>query len=435
MLSIRRNLLKWHISSLLFIGTVTTLITLFVAWHAFSGLRDDGLAQIAYSILRHGTITDDESDEDIDDPGHFSSQVWDNKGQLVYSSLPNDGPPLQTKGYHTYWWHGEKWRTFTFEDGDIAIQVGNPISHRYELFIKMAGVLMLPLLLMISALTLLIRYVINKTLTPLQEIRAEVLQQHVSNLSNIDLTGLPEEIAPLGQAVNDLFNRLSALINKQSEFISNAAHELKTPLTAVRLQTQLVIKTDDPFERERGLQQLLNTVDRSSRLVDQLLQMARLENSLIQQKFSDLRLDFLVQEIVAELTPLAETKHIDCGITQLAQLTIKGHQDSLGILMTNLIENAIRYTPNGGQVDIALSFDDHAAILCVSDTGPGIKEQYLGKVFDRFFRVQDEASTGSGLGLSIAKLIADLHNGHLSLVNRPEGGLNARFTMHTPKPE
>ena len=140
----------------MFIGAVTTIITSFVAWNTFSGLRDDNLAQIAYSILRHGTITDDESNDDGTDRGQFLSQVWDDKGQLVFSSTENDGPPRQKAGYHTYWWNGEKWHTFTFEDSGLAIQVGNPVSYRYQLFFKIAMTLLLPLVLMISILGILI---------------------------------------------------------------------------------------------------------------------------------------------------------------------------------------------------------------------------------------------------------------------------------------
>lgn len=443
MTSIRRVLLKWQIGALLITGLLTSLITYAVAWHAFNHLRNDGLAQIAYAIVRHGVIASDgtDSEDDAADEGEFVSQIWDSNDELQYSSLENDGPPAQKPGHHTVTWNGEKWRTYTLQDGGLTIQVSNPVAHRLSLFREIAPWLLLPLSLMVAILGGMIWLAVGRALRPLAQVRAGIIEQNVHNLKALDTSGLPEEVVPLGTALNDLLRRLEQALVMERTFIANAAHELRSPLTAVRLQAQLANSanaTHDAVPREQALSQLLAGVDRASHLIEQLLLMARFEPAAQTFKFDDVRLDLLAKQIVGEFSAQADSKRIDLGIGLCKPVQVSGHPESLRALISNLVDNALRYTPAGGRVDVDVDCDQEKAILCVSDTGPGIPEAFRERVFDRFYRLADANVPGSGLGLSIVKQVAQLHGGEVVALGAATAstddagsGLRIRFSMPT----
>ena len=235
--SIRRDLLFWQIGALLVTGLLASLITFVLAWNAFNHLRDDGLAQIAYSIVRHGVVSNDgDEDDDSADKGRFGSQIWDSDNELQFSSLDDSGPPRQQAGHHVVDWHGEKWHIYTLEDGGLTIQVGNPSTYHYADFRRIAPWLLMPLLLMVSVLGALIWFAVGHALKPLQQVRAQIVGQRLPKLHELAVDDLPEEVVPLGVALNDLLQRLENAFASEREFIADAAHELRTPLTAVRLQ-------------------------------------------------------------------------------------------------------------------------------------------------------------------------------------------------------
>lgn len=429
--SIRRDLLKWQIGALLVTGLLASLITYSLAWEAFNHLRDDELVQIAYSIVRHGLVASNGEEEEGDDTdkGQFVSQIWDSGNELLYSSLDNTGPPPQKPGHNTLTWRGEEWHTYTLEDGGLTIQVGNPTTHHYALFRNIAPWLLLPLSLMIAVLGGLIWLAVGHALRPLQRVRAEILQQNIPSLHALDIQNLPEEVVPIGKALNNLLLRLERAFATERDFIANAAHELRTPLTAVRLQAQLASQAKDSGERTAALSQLLAGADRVSHLIEQLLQMARLEPDAQQFIFSEVRFDYLAKNTIADFSFQADARAIDLGIGQCHPVRVLGHAESLRVLLSNLIDNAVRYTPPGGRIDVDIEETGGQAILSVSDTGPGIPEASRARVFDRFYRLADGDVPGSGLGLSIVKQVARLHAGEIALEDAPSGGLRVRFVI------
>ncbi len=427
--SIRRDLLKWQIGALLLTGLLASIITYALVWNAFNHMRDDGLAQIAYSIVRHGIVSDNGKADDTPDKGQFISQIWDGKNELQYSSLDNDGPPRQTPGYHTLTWHGEKWHIYTLVDSGLTIQVGNSAAIHYSFFRSIAPWLLLPLILMIALLSGIIWLAVGYALRPLQQVRAEILQQNIPKLHALAIEDLPEEVLPLGEALNDLLQRLDHAFALEREFIADAAHELRTPLTALKLQAQLANQASESKKRAGALAHLLAGVDRASHLVEQLLQMARLEPDAGQFTFAPVRLDQLAKQVIVDFSAQAEAKKIDLGIGKCLAVEVSGHAESLRVLLSNLIDNALRYTPMWGWVDVEIDKIGDQAVLMVSDTGPGIPEAYRARVFDRFFRISDASIPGSGLGLSIVKQVAQLHAGEVVLDERPNGGLSVRFIM------
>jgi two-component system OmpR family sensor kinase len=426
--SIRGRLLLWQISALLLTGLLVSVITYGLAWDAFNRIRDYGLEQIAYSVVRHGVQYDD--DEDVrNDRGQFVSQIWAADGSLFYSSLDDVGPPPQPGGMHVIKWKEAEWRVFSLKEGGLTIQVATTSASRARRFASIAPWLLIPLVVLVVVLGLLIRAAVTRALAPLEQVRSEIGRRGVQSLHALDSRSLPEEVAPLVETLNDLLVRLDQALVSQRRFIADAAHELRTPLTAVKLQAQIARRTDNDAEREAALTQLASGVDRAAHLVDQLLGMARLEPAARQAVFAPLALDALVKRVVADLSSLAEARDIDLGVGECAAVTLTGQAESLRMMLGNLIDNAVRYTPSGGRVDVELHEQPGMARLSVSDTGPGIPSAERERVFERFQRLAGADIPGSGLGLSIVKQVVDLHGGKITLDTPAGGGLRVEIGL------
>lgn len=425
--SIRRRLLLWQISALLLTGLLVSLITYGLAWHAFNRLRDDNLAQIAYSILRHGVVSEaGDEGEDEDDKGQFVSQIWDDTGKLVYSSLKSAGPPAQPDGSHTVRWNGEMWHVFSLRSGGLTIQVGNPTYQRHARFWRIAYWLLLPLIVLVAVLGALIWTAVGRALAPLNRVREEIGRRDIASLHALDTSQLPNEVVPVVEAINSLLKRLDEAVAAQRRFVADAAHELRTPLTAIRLQAQLASQAGASGE---GLLELQKGVDRVARLVDQLLNLARLEATQQEAGFTLVSLDELAKNVVAEWSSLAEARAIDLGVTDCQPAGVMGQADSLRVMLGNLIDNALRYIDRGGQVDVSVTVGRDEACLEVSDNGPGIPVAERARVFDRFYRLAGVEVPGSGLGLAIVRQVLDAHHGRVEMADRPGGGLVARIYL------
>jgi len=421
--SIRRQLIVWQISALVLTGLLVSLITYSLAWNAFNSVRDYGLEQIAYTVLRHGVEPADGEEDAAADKGQFLSQIWDAKGNLVYTSDDDIDLPPQKDGLNSVTRAGEHWHTFTVRDGGLTIQVANTTSNRQAMFTHIAPWLLLPLSVLVALLGFLIWTAVGRALAPLGRIRDEIGERDVTSLHALETRDLPNEIQPVVEALNALLARLDAALLAQRRFVADAAHELRTPLTAVRLQAQVAQKTDEPGDRAATLEQLMAGVDRAAHLVDQLLRMARLDPELQHKAFAPVRLDEVVKRVVGDFSGQAEAKDIDLGVEECSAVTITGQAEGLRVLIGNLVDNALRYTPAGGRVDVALRLADSTARLTVSDTGPGILASERERVFDRFYRLGGADIPGSGLGLAIVRQVIDLHGGSISLEDAPGGGL------------
>jgi signal transduction histidine kinase len=427
--TIRGRLLVWQISALLLTGLLVSVITYMLAWDAFNKIRDYGLEQIAYSVVRHGVQYDD--DEEVrNDRGQFVSQIWAADNTLFYSSLDEaGGPPRQTPGLHVLKWKGMEWRVYALEEGGLTIQVATTSASRERKFAAIAPWLLIPLVVLVLVLGLLIRAAVGRALAPLEQVRAEIGQRGVLSLHALDAGGMPDEVAPLVTALNDLLVRLDQALVAQRRFIADAAHELRSPITAVKLQAQIAGRAATASEREAALTQLSGGVDRAAHLIEQLLDMARLEPSARQTTFTTVALDALIKQVVADFSIQAEARDIDLGVGACAALTLSGQAASLRMLLGNLVDNALRYTPAGGRVDVELAADADNVVISVSDSGPGIPEAERERVFERFYRLAGSESPGSGLGLAIVRQVAHLHGGHVELGTASAGGLMVRVIL------
>lgn len=427
--SIRGHLIRWQLGALALVAVLASSTTFLLAWESFNAVRDHELAQIVYSVLRHGVEYADGGDDDQDDLGQFISQIWDDRGRQIYTSIEADGPPPQADGSHTVQWQGEEWHTFTLRSGGLTLQAASSSADRVAMFARMSPWLLIPFLILLAGLGGLIWVAVGRALRPLEAVRAEITRRDAPSLHALDTQHLPDEVAPLAEALNDLLAKLDRALAAQRGFIADAAHELRTPLTAVRLQAQLASRAQGPEEREAAFRRLLTGVDRASHLVEQLLQMARLEPDARPTAFSEVRLDALAKQMVAEFSSQAEAKEIDLGVGACLPVGVSGHEESLRVMLSNLVDNALRYTPPGGRVDVEVGEEPGKAILSVTDTGPGIPAEERERVFDRFHRLAGADIPGSGLGLAIVRQVARLHGGEISLGDAPGGGLLARVVL------
>lgn len=418
----------WQISALMLTGLLVSIITYLLAWEAFNKIRDYGLEQIAYSVVRHGVQYDD--DEDVrNDRGQFVSQIWMADNSLFYSSIDEAAPPKQTPGLHVLHWQGTEWRIFTLQEGGMTIQVATTSASRSRKFASIAPWLLLPLVVLVVVLGLLIRAAVGRALAPLEQVRTEVSQRGVMSLHALDIRGMPDEIAPLVATLNDLLVHLDQALIAQRRFIADAAHELRSPLTAVKLQAQLASRAANDADREAALVQLAGGVERTAHLIDQLLHTASLEPATRQNAFEPVALDLLIKQVVANYSTQAEARQIDLGVGTCEALSVPGQSESLRMLFSNLIDNAVRYTPAGGRIDVELTSDSGTARIRVSDTGPGVPEAERERVFERFYRVPGTEVSGSGLGLSIAKQVALLHRGKIELEPTTGKGLTVQVRL------
>jgi two-component system OmpR family sensor kinase len=276
----------------------------------------------------------------------------------------------------------------------------------------------------------IIWWLVGRDLKPLADVAQAVSQRHPNALEPLLVTGLPQEVQPLIAALNDLLQRLAAALAAQRAFIADAAHALRTPLTALHLQTQVMARATEEEERQQAIVALQRGMQRITHLVHQLLTLARLDPESIQPPLTSVALNPLIHAAIADHAPLAAEKAIDLGLTRDDPACITGDADSLRILFGNLLENAIHYTPAGGTVDVQITSESDTIHVEIADTGPGIPPEDHARVFDRFYRRESTGIPGSGLGLAIVKTIADRHHAHLTLGERDRGpGLVVHLTF------
>lgn len=351
-------------------------------------------------------------------------QAWDANGRLVYSTQPRQPfPRFPITGFGTVRFARDSWRVYGEEQHGQSgrfVQVAQAESARQELAAKIALRSLVSFLFLIPVLAGLIAIVVRRSLAPLHKVAHAVGQRSPAVLQPLETDAMPPEIVPILEALNGLLQRLDLAMTAQRAFIADAAHELRSPLAALKLQLQLAERAADRTQQTAAFAKLHDRLDRATHLVQQLLTLARQESIPSVRDMQLVDLHRVAQQVVGDKSALAENKHIDLGLEILAPVpNIDGDPDSLGIMLGNLVDNAIRYTPPGGRVDVRIVAHGVHVLLQVIDTGPGITPEEQARVFDRFYRGDESNASGSGLGLAIVKSIADQHHAHISM-NRNE---------------
>ncbi len=422
MRTIRTRLLVWLLSAVVAAG-LSSAYTLYQA--ALAGadqVFDEQLQQTALSLR-------DQSFEfalppqlpATDTRNNVVVQVWTATGVRVYfSEVYRELPGLQQPGFSNVAVGKVPWRVLSLPSRGYVIQVAQPLGVRQQRAVALALETLKPLALMLPVLGAAIWLIVGAQLRPLDRIVESVRQRQPDALEPLSETSLPDEIRPLVIALNDLLARLRAAIDAQQAFVADAAHELRTPLTAVRLQVQLAEQATDDSEKAAAFTQLRGGIDRAARMVEQMLNLARHEAAAVVNE--TVSLVSLAQEVVADLTPLADARHQDFGLAESAPASVRGDPHALRMLLRNLADNAIRYTPDGGRVDVSVGRSLGTPYLRVTDTGPGIPAEDRERVFGRFFRRAGSGAPGTGLGLAIVQTIVKNHRGIIELADSPSGG-------------
>jgi two-component system, OmpR family, sensor kinase len=449
MTSIRRRLLGWLICGF----GVTSAGAAYGIFHTAlleaGELFDYELRTVALSMPANlkaaGRQPDDMLGSIADD--RINIAVWDRAGQLVYHST--HAPLLQRQqgdGLYTVEYGDAQWRVFGVQQPDRYVQVAQPLTVRNDLAVTLALHTLWPLLLMVPAAIVLVLLVVERGLAPIGGLSGSLASRSLDSLEPLPLDAhTPVEVRPLVVALNDLLQRLHIASQTQRMFVSDAAHELRSPLAALQLQLQAAARDGTLTGSEQTLERVQGRLKRLIHLVQQLLTLAR-EDAAAATPRTSVSLRRIGEQVVGELSLLAEAKRVDLGLEAGAPPDLSGSVDAftvlsephaLAVLLSNLVDNAIRYTPAGGTVDLVLSRDAGAIRVEVRDTGPGIPDDELERVFDRFYRGAATNVQGSGLGLAIAARIANRLALGLTLHNRSDlqHGLCARVDGLQAVPE
>jgi len=420
--SIRRQLLLWLALGLSAGILLAGVALYFQARGEANEIFDYQMRQIAASLPRQAfaPIAPGQDIPGLDD--EIMMQIWDSTGTVIYHSHSRSVMPQQAElGFADVPGPGGMWRVYSAQIGNTVAQVSQPQSARKQVAAQAAVKTVMPLLLLFPFLGALIWIAVGHALAPVRRAAADVQSRDMHTLAPVADHGLPQEIRPLTHAFNDLLERLRQAMQTQRAFVADAAHELRTPLTALRLQAQLAERATGDEERRAAFADLRHGLERATHLVHQLLTLARQEPGV--QELAPLELAPLLRSVVQDYAPLAEHKGIDLGMTAQVAGFVNANADALRILFGNLLSNALQYSPAGTAVDVAMRAQGDTLIVTVQDHGPGIPEQDLERVFDRFHRAANvlPSQPGSGLGLAIVRQIADLHGARVRLENTGAG--------------
>ncbi len=351
----------------------------------------------------------------------FNFQVWTNGGTLLLHSSTAPRIPLtaEVDGFNDKSISDQNWRVFTTYNDKAGIRtvLAERYDTRNELGHKIAQDDLYIMLLTFPLSGLLIWIIIGRGLASLDKVAEEVANRAPSHLEPVSLEEVPEEIKPVIDELNQLFFRLKEGFEREKRFAADAAHELRTPLAALKAQAQVALNTSNMEEKNLALHKLIASVNRSTHIVQQLLTMSKLVPEATQMsEEDDINLEKVTRDILAMMAPFAVEKHIELEFEHEEHLpSIKGNTTALGILIRNLVDNAIRYTNEQGRISVQLLKNNNEVVLEVCDNGPGIPPELQSRVFERFFRVLGNKSPGSGLGLAIVRQICELHGGRIIL--------------------
>jgi len=347
--------------------------------------------------------------------------IWKDDQATPYRStepslaLPRDAPA----GFVTTAVDGDAWRIYTLREPSMVIQVAQRSAVRRELAQARAVNTLWPMIVLVPLVWIAVLLVVRRSLRKLNRLGAQVLEIDVSHFQRLSTSGVPIEIRPFIDSINLMIDRLAQSIESERKFISDAAHELRTPLTALQLQADNLQPHIAPSNQER-FRELRGGITRSGGLITQLLRLARADATLQADMLTRVDVPAVVVNAVAEILPTAMARGIDIGADEMASAFVHAIEADVGMAVRNLVSNAVRYTQDGGKVDLSVQVREDMVWIDVTDTGPGIAEELLPRVFNRFFRANTQIE-GSGLGLSIVDAIASKYGGVASLHNRRDG--------------
>ena len=420
--SMQLQLLAW---TLTFVGAVWLVLSV-VAWREAESeaeeLFDAHLAQTAALLV---VLSRDESGDLPEElPSHryarkVAFQIWSDKGKLLArsTSAPLEQLTDQTKGFSNRRIDGRHWRIYSKQDDRYhhRILVAETYEARNAVGKELAKHLLTPLVFALPTLALGLVLLMRSRFRPLQRLASSIAQRSPDRLDPITLEAVPREVQPIIEQINRLMRRVSDSIEQERRFTADAAHEIRTPLAVIRTYAQVAEAATEPEERIRALTSVVQASDRATHLLGQLLTMARLDNDAMTKQFVRCNLRKIAVDVIADMTPHAMAKNVECMLDEGQAAWIRGEPALLAVLLRNLIDNAIRYSPRDTFVAVTIKQTGGQVRLTVSDQGPGIPLTERERVLSRFTRLGGNSAPGSGRGMSIAQRIAQIHGATLKL--------------------
>ena len=436
MRSLRVQLLAWLIA----LYAATAAVTIFFNYRQYdsniNGFWDGQMRTLAVSYAGRASAgaslppfrrVDDYA---VQHHGSDIVQFWSVDGKLRGTSLPVPGLGLQPgEGFRTVRRGDHRWRVFTLDSAPLRVQIVESGDIRRRVVWDMTWDSAKPIVYVAPISIAMLWLVVYAALRPMTQLVRALSAQDERNLAELSPRRVPRELLPLIQSMNGLLRRMRGAFDSQRRFVADAAHELRTPVTAVKLQIENLRGKVDRNAAEE-LQELEAGVERMHRVVRQLLQLARQEGAPEEGPEQSLDIGTVAKDSVRSFVPLAETRAVDLGMGEVQAVSARLDPNQLRIVLDNLVDNAVRYTPPGGRVDVSVREAEGMVVIDVSDTGPGIPSDDLEKVFSRFYRVRATGAEGSGLGLAIARAAAERCRSSIELCNRPaSAGLTARVRI------
>lgn len=440
--SLQGHLLSLVLGTVVIVWLATALLTWRDVRHELDELLDGHLAQAAaVLVVQQAQELDDDADS-VDAPSlhryapKVTFQVF-HEGRLMLRSANAPLEPLLTPGdsfktgFADVQIDGKQWRVFATQgaENDVQVYVGEEMESRTSILSAVLRGTLYPMAVALPLLALVLWWAVRSSLQPLHQLGNTLSQRRPDALKALELEGVPSEMTPMVQALNGLFERIEVLLESERRFTADASHELRTPIAAIRAQAQVALGEAEDAPRRNALRNTLLGCDRAIHLVEQLLTLSRLDASAAPPM---VRLDLtaLARQVVAETAAPAITKGQVLEFDGPAPCPVQGNEALLSILIRNLVDNAVRYSPTAASIQISVHAAQGQVTLTVQDSGPGLSDADLARLGERFFRVTGNTEPGSGLGWSIVQRIAAVHRVALT-VDRSDalGGLSVSLNL------
>jgi two-component system OmpR family sensor kinase len=423
--SIQRDLVLWLMAALAAGMAVVIFATYAFAYAQITRVFDDELVKIAGAVH----LSEDWRQERrfrIPSPGfNLAVRAYDEQGVIYFEtiepSMPEDLPKIFQPGFSVVPASEGRWRIYTHATEEGIVQVGQPDATRTSLARALSFRMALPELVLIPFLVVFMAWVLRRGLSRLREVSRRVRERDASRLDALQLEGVPVELRPLIDQINGLLERLAGSMAAQRRFVADAAHELRTPMAALALQVRVAERATQPATRAAAFEELHRGIARGTRVVEQLLKLARLGPDVPREALAPVDVAEIAREVVGNAAYRARTMGIDLGAEAPGPAPMPGAKWELRSLITNLVDNALRYAPRESEVTVKVSVEASNVRMVVVDAGPGIAPAERERVFERFQRASDDDSVGIGLGLAIAKAVVERHGGRIWLEDAQPG--------------
>ncbi|CAM3576226.1 ATP-binding protein [Polaromonas hydrogenivorans] len=438
--SLQNRLLLLVLSGVALVWLVTSVLTWFDVRHELDELLDGHLAQAAaLLVVQQAQEMEEDDGQGLDAPTlhryapKVAFQVFHEDRLALRSANAPVAPMVEagkkfTSGFRTVRIGGMAWRVFAAQGArrDVQVYVGEQVSSRNSILWAVLRSTLWPMAVALPLLVLAVWWAVRLGVQPIRQLGRVLAERQPQALSPVAINHLPDEMAPMIAALNSLFERIALLLESERRFTADAAHELRTPIAAIRMQAQVAMGESDNALRQHALQGTLEGCDRATRLVEQLLSLSRLE-AAESPAMADVDLRALAQRVVAELAPKAIGKRQSLEFEASEPCTIPGNETLLAVLVRNLVDNAVRYSPAAAHIRVDVQQQNGQVVLHVEDSGPGLDDADRQRLGERFFRVTGSLESGSGLGWSIVRRIAAVHRLKMDVGRSARlGGLSVR---------